>query len=259
MDHEGFRAGQVKSVIALLSRVAGVQSEHQRMVTLLGGLCHLLGAEVAGLLIDENFRAGALTPILPIAESGWTTDMRRAMCARELFEGPAWHQEPGVQELKRRALSARPGEVMTFRRHDLVADDVWARSAMARALEPLGLDHPLYSLWFIKPPAVVQALVLTRHRNAEPFDVDSRELLRLIHTEWAPRFRTALRPSTGPALSLTPREAATLAALLRGSSVKEIAGELELSVHTVNQYVKAVYRAYSVRSRAELLARYFAT
>jgi DNA-binding NarL/FixJ family response regulator len=51
------------------------------------------------------------------------------------------------------------------------------------------------------------------------------------------------------------RAAQTLDALLGGASEKEIADRMGLSVHTVHQYVKTVYRALGVRSRAELMAR----
>jgi DNA-binding NarL/FixJ family response regulator len=42
--------------------------------------------------------------------------------------------------------------------------------------------------------------------------------------------------------------------LLEGYSAKRIASELGLSIYTVNQYIRAVYQAKNVRTRAELLA-----
>ena len=56
------------------------------------------------------------------------------------------------------------------------------------------------------------------------------------------------------ALQLPPRQREVLAALVSGSSVKEIAGELGISPYTVNDYIKAIYRRYKVCSRGELLA-----
>ena len=54
---------------------------------------------------------------------------------------------------------------------------------------------------------------------------------------------------------LSRRAAQTLGELLSGLSEKEIADRMGLSAHTVHQYVKTVYRAFGVRSRAELMAR----
>lgn len=55
--------------------------------------------------------------------------------------------------------------------------------------------------------------------------------------------------------SLCRRERQTLELLLTGASEKEIAAQLGLSVHTVHQYVKAIYRRFDVTSRAQLMAR----
>jgi DNA-binding CsgD family transcriptional regulator len=55
---------------------------------------------------------------------------------------------------------------------------------------------------------------------------------------------------------LSPRLDQTLRHLLGGASEKEVAHRLKLSPHTVHVYVKALYRHYGVRSRAELLAKH---
>ncbi|MBX3191741.1 MAG: helix-turn-helix transcriptional regulator [Labilithrix sp.] len=51
-----------------------------------------------------------------------------------------------------------------------------------------------------------------------------------------------------------PREREVLEWLLTGASQKEIAQQLGLSVHTVRQYVKNLYKRLGVSSRAELMA-----
>ena len=42
---------------------------------------------------------------------------------------------------------------------------------------------------------------------------------------------------------------------MAGFAEKAVAAQLGLSRHTVHNHVRAIYRAYGVRSRAELLAR----
>ena len=54
---------------------------------------------------------------------------------------------------------------------------------------------------------------------------------------------------------LTPRQQQVLDSLLRGLGNKEIAFALHISPHTVHNHVKAVYQAFGVSSRGELLAR----
>ena len=53
-----------------------------------------------------------------------------------------------------------------------------------------------------------------------------------------------------------PRRALpVLRGLLEGHSEKRVARDLRLSPHTVHEYVKLVYRAYGVTSRAELMVQ----
>lgn len=53
---------------------------------------------------------------------------------------------------------------------------------------------------------------------------------------------------------LTPRERQVLELLAEGGSVERIAGELDLSGHTVRNYLRALMRKAGVHSRAELVA-----
>jgi DNA-binding CsgD family transcriptional regulator len=53
---------------------------------------------------------------------------------------------------------------------------------------------------------------------------------------------------------LTPVERETLQGLLAGQTEKEIARAQERGLHTVHEYVKALYRKFGVRNRATLMA-----
>ncbi len=54
---------------------------------------------------------------------------------------------------------------------------------------------------------------------------------------------------------LTDRERTILDLLVHGHSYKWIAGELSISVHTVNNHIRHIYRKLQVNSRAEAVAR----
>jgi len=58
---------------------------------------------------------------------------------------------------------------------------------------------------------------------------------------------------------LTPRLRQVLGRLLAGDSRKQIADRLSLSRHTINDYVKEIYRRLDVSSHAELLAKWMST
>ena len=60
---------------------------------------------------------------------------------------------------------------------------------------------------------------------------------------------------TGTLQTLTARERTILDLLVRGRSYKLIAAELGISVHTVNNHIRHIYRKLQVNSRAEAVAR----
>jgi DNA-binding NarL/FixJ family response regulator len=66
------------------------------------------------------------------------------------------------------------------------------------------------------------------------------------------------RPMAGPggAPSLSPREQEVLELLARGFLYKEIADSLQLSVQTVNTYIRRTYEKLHVRSRGQAIALY---
>ena len=60
----------------------------------------------------------------------------------------------------------------------------------------------------------------------------------------------------GPKLSvLTPAQHRVYELLLRGLIEKEVAARLKISVHTVHDHTKAIYKALSVSTRGELISR----
>jgi DNA-binding NarL/FixJ family response regulator len=56
--------------------------------------------------------------------------------------------------------------------------------------------------------------------------------------------------------SLSTREAEVLDMLTQGFLFKEVADRLNISVHTVNTYVRRIYEKLHVRSRAQAVAKY---
>jgi DNA-binding CsgD family transcriptional regulator len=110
-----------------------------------------------------------------------------------------------------------------------------------------------YSLHHIN---AVDQLGLHRAFGDAPFSAAEHRLIRLFHSELGRLWkRDVLRDATNPALDLPPRLSQTLGELLAGRSEKEIAVRLELSRHTIHNYVKALHQRFEVSSRGELLAK----
>lgn len=73
--------------------------------------------------------------------------------------------------------------------------------------------------------------------------------VRWLHEEGMPH--TAARPIT----ALPPRCRLILLQLLAGRSRNEIAADLSISLHTVNDYLKQIFRRFGVQSQVQLIAR----
>jgi DNA-binding CsgD family transcriptional regulator len=58
------------------------------------------------------------------------------------------------------------------------------------------------------------------------------------------------------AAGLSPREQEVIHLLLKGCARKEVAAALNLSSHTIADYVKGIYKKFGVKSRGELLSKY---
>jgi DNA-binding NarL/FixJ family response regulator len=81
-------------------------------------------------------------------------------------------------------------------------------------------------------------------------------MVRIFHVELGRLWRRdVLRRAKEPNSDLPPRLSQTLEELLAGSSEKQIANKLELSRHTIHNYVKALHQRFGVSSRGELLAK----
>ncbi|MEI7902213.1 MAG: response regulator transcription factor [bacterium] len=66
-----------------------------------------------------------------------------------------------------------------------------------------------------------------------------------------------LRPEAQPqGDALSPREREVLAMLARGLLYKEIAGQLDSSVYTINAHVRRIYEKLQVHSRTEAVAKF---
>jgi DNA-binding CsgD family transcriptional regulator len=114
----------------------------------------------------------------------------------------------------------------------------------------------ILSQYALKHAGAVDQLGIHRAWGDEPFTSADHRLVRLLHVELGRLWRKdALRRAKDPGTALPPRLSQTLDELLQGRSEKEIALRLELSRHTIHNYVKALHQRFGVSSRGELLAR----
>lgn len=79
----------------------------------------------------------------------------------------------------------------------------------------------------------------------------SPAIARRVMAHFASRSSQRERPKNMPQVVLTDRENEVLLRVAKGYTLPEIAGQLNLSRHTISDYVKQIYRKLNVSSRAE--------
>jgi DNA-binding CsgD family transcriptional regulator len=231
---------EVRSIFRLIGEVRELGSDPQRWRPhMVRRLCKLVDAEIV-ISSEIHFRTSHGQQKLRVIDIGWGCDS----------EGNVWqiHTE----------------------RDDETPDAYWLLAGQpapvtqqGEAVVPVKPAKPLHGgtcfiLSQIALPHVgaVDQLGLHRTSGDQPFSSSAHRLVRLFHVELGRLWRKdALRRAKDPAAALPPRLTQTLAALLDGASEKQIAAQLELSRHTVHNYVKALHQRFGVSSRGELLAK----
>jgi DNA-binding CsgD family transcriptional regulator len=244
---------QIRSVFRLLGEMRELANDRaawrNRMVF---GLCELLGARQGSVIGLEGFHPGGEMRLIDAVHGGWANPLAAA-----IWEG---HLRSG--EFKKDVLLIEaqqdPDIVAAKLRAELVPDEQFYAAPLVRELLPM-MEIDSHVLGWQRMPGGGEALGLTFHRElgARAFSAKERVLLRLFIEELhLLRQDGKLGPTQVEVPPLSRREQQVLDRLLAGASVKETAGKLSLSVRTVEDYVKTIYRKHGVHSRGELMARY---
>jgi DNA-binding CsgD family transcriptional regulator len=211
----------------------------------LDGLIALIGAKVGvwahtrGVILHREI------------DFGWSCEAERQLFL-EYVDSAQWRSlDPSMPALARQA----PTRMCVVSRTQLLDDRAWYRSEhVQRFRRAARVDSFLYGMY---APGGDAAICFSLHRDwgDRAFSERERRLADAIHRVCA--FMHHAPSELPPAIvrGLSPRLGATLGHLVRGLSEKQVAAALQLSPHTVHDYVKALYRHFGVQSRGELLAR----
>ncbi len=219
-----------------------------------GGLREQTGAVMAcvGHLTDWP-PVRPSTPGIDLFDVGWGSPGERAEWLKMIAEGRH------ARHLTAQAVLAIPGELVVRSRSQVVPDPVWKRCAERNDdSRRVGQDDTMIALNRISGGPSRLVFSLNRALGERAFHPRERAFLRLFCRElFALPAPALVRNDQGPLARLSPRSRDVLLALVEGDGEKQVALRLGISKHRVHDLVKALYRAFGVSSRAELIAAYY--
>jgi DNA-binding CsgD family transcriptional regulator len=244
----------VQAIVRLLSSAVDVRGDlAARRRHVVEGLAQLVGADVWLWVQSKATGPGGL-PVLFFRIHGGLRDEREHALIIESSEAPERDVFIGgfVHDIDVR-------RHVTRTRRQAVSDEAWYGSAFYRKyVEPLGLDDFILSPYLVGGDGgVVTAVALYRRREHGVFGERERAIVHVVtgQVDWLHREGNDV-PAAGRVAGLSPRQRQVMWFLVAGYGRKQVAAQLGISEHTVNDYAKALHRHFGVSSRGELVAKF---
>jgi DNA-binding CsgD family transcriptional regulator len=222
-------AGEVWGILALYRQPDQPLFDGDELELLRSLAPHLAEGARRGLLVGEaSDPDGPDAPGLIVLDAHWQVESLSPGVERWLDELPegAWSDKgklpPSVHAVAGRALRA-------------ASSDIPSEVALARVLSRAGRWVVLHGVPLLADGAQRVAVILE------------------------PAHPARISPLLMAAYGLSEREQDVTRHVLRGEATSEIADELCLSPHTVQQHLKSVFEKTGVRSRRELVSKLFFT
>jgi DNA-binding CsgD family transcriptional regulator len=238
---------------------------------LLAGVNRVLAAAASAAFI---LRLAEPSPsVVSMIDTGFKADEQRSAFSREFQQAP--FRDPQAHRAIEHFLGQQL-DTFTCLRADMIPDGDWhANVHVLTHRRPTGMGDCLLSLHRATDRSTAYALLVFRTAVSEPppgappgadivaasrFSTRERLLLDTLHRgiDGIYRAEESARRVT-PAAALPPRLRQTLEYLLTGDTERQVALKMSLSVHTVHDYVKALYSHFGVSSRGELLSKWIGT
>jgi DNA-binding CsgD family transcriptional regulator len=220
-----------------------------RRRALVGSLLELIDADT-WLWAHARYDPDQQDPVwFTLLDGGWRDDAERAL-AMESINHPSM-----VRELFARVDKSRH---TTITRRQFSPPESWDQDAYRRRFSSTTSIHDTVLSFYPVGDRVLSAIGLNRRGSKPPFGARELTIAHLVlgQIPWLHRAPANVEGNTDDLLNLPRRQREVLVHLLCGSPAKEIADRLGISVHTISDYTKLLYRRFRVRSRPELLRKF---
>lgn len=246
LTEEDFRA-----VVRLLGGVAvGPETCHDKRKMLMDGLCGIIQADAWIWAAAPQFVASEQPVYATNQAGGYSFDrFAQLMLAVE-------HPDTGAMTSPFMAALEQQGTHITRTRQQIISDERF-KSSPAYALWKAAGVGPIILSARTLPRGGTSFIAIYRDDRKPPFTTRESKIGHILltevdwlHDEGLPHEESRSLPGLSPRCRLVFQQ------LLFGKSRKEIASILNLSLHTVNDYVKEIFRHFGVHSVQELITRF---
>ncbi len=146
------------------------------------------------------------------------------------------------------------------RRVDLISDEEWATCReFTRLRSACNQDDFIFSVFAVANSNVLFCVTLNRDIGQTPYSEADRQWMQLLLEELTSFLGSELSLDDNcPYRTLPPRLLQVFELLMQGETEKAIATTLNLSPHTVHEYVMDLYRRFRVNRRGALITAAYA-
>ncbi|CAN5348503.1 hypothetical protein BH23VER1_BH23VER1_24700 [soil metagenome] len=258
-EANGTRPGQspldeadARAMVRLLGEVAGMaEADHaDRKRALMDGLCRLIGADFWLWGLASRFKPGQQPDYAMMLHGGFGTDQLSKFLVAVDHPDLAALTSPIAAEV------ARDQNHITRLRQDMDPAGRFSASAACQLWQAADVG-PLVLSFYPVHQSSISVTAIYRRFDSPPFDRRECKIAHIVLSEvpWVHEEGWPAQP-VRRVPSLAPRHRLALNLLLEGLGRKQVADHMGISIHTANDYVKAVYAHFQVNSQAGLVARF---
>jgi DNA-binding CsgD family transcriptional regulator len=253
---EAFLSEQdIRAIVRLLGEVAAIATGHvDQKRYLLNGILKLVDGDV-WVWIQGMVGSDDRPPVgFHLLDEGWSNPEQRNWFYRALSDekNPLPGQSRFISMHENGKVHFTALKQQTVNDSELISSDNYQQ-----LYRHCGLHAFICSCYPVSSVGHYSGIGVHRVAGKPDFTERDRRIVHLITSEIDWLHRAGVPESGAPsALPLTQRQRQVLFFLLAGDSIKQVAAKLEISAHTVNDYVKLIHKYYNVSSRGELLSKF---
>jgi DNA-binding CsgD family transcriptional regulator len=245
ITEDDFRA--VVRILGDIATMSGTPDEKRHH--LMSELCQVIGADcwIWGV---SPFMMPGQQPVYLFQNHGGLDEQRLSLLLRAIE-----HPDSGAMTAPIARAMIETGSHVTRLRQQIIPDERFLNSPALPYWAAADVGPIILSL---RPVPEFGTTIIAFYRASSAPLFSPREAriahivlteVRWLHEEGMPH--AAAKPIT----ALPPRCRLILLQLLAGRSRNEIAADLSISIHTVNDYLKQIFRHFGVQSQTQLIAR----